>query len=419
MFGERGGALGVLVVGLLLGFVRGGAWAAEATSAEAGHAASATPAAVGEQVDALLVRAGAKRQSHLYEEALGVLDAASQLIGTGAADEQLTRLRERVAKTAESVRLERDEYQSRGGGDRRQEDLQAAAQRKADAQAKLQAMERQVLKQAAELYGHQYFVEAAGLAQAVLDVEPENAEARALVGRAQEQAGRQGARGTTVAAGQGQGQLPGPVKREAAEPRPSAPASVARVAGEAWRARLQDQLRRPVSLDFSAAPLSQVVEFLGTITGTNILLDRQGIQAAGKNPDMPISLKVKDVSFADALDWVMDMSGLAYTLRSGVIVVSDPSHLLKRKYMMVYDVRDLLFPVPDYSGPTFNLTQTGGAGGAGGGGSGGGGSLGGTLTTQQGQTGGQGQPAAPSTQVSGQDLVDLITQIIGPQAGSY
>jgi hypothetical protein len=86
---------------------------------------------------------------------------------------------------------------------------------------------------------------------------------------------------------------------------------------------------------------------------------------------------------------------------------------------MVYDVRDLLFPVPDYSGPTFNLTQTGGAGGAGGGGSGGGGSLGGTLTTQQGQTGGQGQPAAPSTQVSGQDLVDLITQIIGPQAGSY
>jgi len=414
MSGERRRVLGQLLAGLLLALAGGHAWAAEVTPAQGDQPGQVTPVTIGEQVDALLVRAEAKRQSHLYEEALGVLEAASQLVGSGTADEGLTRLRERVAKTAEAVRQEGDGYQARLEGERRQEDLQAAAQRKADAQAKLQAMERRVLKQAEDLYGRRHFVEAAGLAQAVLDADPESADARALLARAQEQAGREGARGAALAAGGGAGQLPAPRKGEATPARPPASAPAAAVGREAWRARLEDQLRRPVSLDFAEAPVSQVVEFLGSATGTSLVLDRQGIQAAGKNPDMLITLKVKDVSFADALDWVMDLSGLGYTLRSGVIFVSDPSRLAKRKYMLVYDVRDLLSPVPDYSGPSFNL-QTSGAGGGGGGG----GSTGTTLATQQGQTAGQGQAPLSSTQVSGQELVDLITQMLDLQGGSY
>jgi len=415
MSGERRKVLGLVAAGLLLTAMAGQAWAAEVTSAQADQPGQVTPVAIAEQVDALLVRVEARRQSHLYEEALGILDAATQLVSSGAPAPELARLRERVAKTAEAVRQERDGYQARLEGGQGQADLKAAAQRKADAQAKLQAMERQVLKQAEGLYGRRHFVEAAGLAQAVLDVDPENADARALLARAQQQAGREGARGAALATGGGAGKSLAPLAGGATSARPLASARAAAVGREAWRARLEDQLRRPVSLDFAETPVSQVVEFLGSATGTNVVLDRQGIQAAGKNPDMLISLKVKDVSFADALDWVMDLTGLGYTLRSGVIFISDPSRLAKRKYMLVYDVRDLLSPVPDYSGPSFSL-QTGGAGGGGGSG---GSSMGSALSTQQGQTAGQGQAPLPSTQVSGQELVDLITQMLDLEGGSY
>ena len=177
----------------------------------------------------------------------------------------------------------------------------------------------------------------------------------------------------------------------------------------AWKTRLQQQLTRPVTFEFTEVPLSEVVGFLGTVSNVNIVLDRQGIQAAGKDPDMPITLKIKDTSLADALDWITDLSGLTYVLRNGAVFISDPSQSPGEKRLAVYDVRDLLASVPDFAGPEFDLESD----------SGGGGGDGGFSFGDEDEGGAEDVEGFVPTQMSGEDLVQFIIQALGLEGGLY
>jgi tetratricopeptide (TPR) repeat protein len=336
-------------------------------------------AALRARVESLAAEAGRERRAGRYDEAMEKLTMAGNLIRYGRFREQLSELQQEVTRQAEAVERERERSQARLEDERRREALRLAARRKAEARAQLRATERELLAQGRRLYERGNYAEAARLAQVVANVDPDSTEAYVLLGQAKRRASRE----RFLALSEERGQDLRTQWEETVEAsRPSRKAELETIEypddwkeltrrrqevavtsfgppKEVWRTRLEEQLRRPVTFEFTEAPLSQVVEFLRTVSGTNIVLDRRGIQAGGGDPDMPISLKIKEVSLGDALDWLMDLSGLAYVLRKGAVLISDPSQIPKETYLVTYDVRDLLSPVPDFAGPTFDLEDAG------------------------------------------------------------
>ena len=384
------------------------------------------------RVEGLLSRAAEQRRARRYEEALDTLRSGADLVRLSPYRDELAELARRASREAQAAARERDRYQVRQAEERRRQALRLAVRRKEEAQAQLRATERQLLSQARTLFEKGRYDEAARMAQVVANVDPDSTEAYLLLRKAQRQLSREEflalsderaenyrtqwaeTQRATIPLGERKTIVYPQDWKELTRRREAVAAAALGPPKPVWRSRLEGQLEREVGFEFTEAPLSQVVEFLGTVGDANIVLDRRGIQAAGKDPDMPITLKIRKVSLADALDWVMDLSDLTYTLRKGAILISDPTQIPKETSLATYDVRDLLSSVPDFAGPSFDLESEGGGGDGGGGGG---------FDIQTEQTGGGGAGAATgqivSMQMSGEELVQFIIQALGLEGEAY
>ncbi len=374
------------------------------------------------RVESLLLRAAEQRQGRRYDEALDTLNRAANLVRYSPYSEELSREARRVDGQAEAVARERDRYQVRLQQERRREALSVAARRKVEAQAQLRATETELLGQAEALYKRGRYHEAGRLAEVVANVNPDNTQAHILLGRAERQASRErflalsderardyrehweATQEATRIRGERETIIYPDDWKELTRRRRAVAATSFGPAKAPWRSRLQEQLQRPITFEFTEAPLSDVVEFLRTVSEANIVLDTRGIQAAGKDPKMPITLKIKDVSLADTLDWVMELSGLTYALRRGAILISDPTQMAKETHLAVYDVRDVLASVTDFAGPSFDLeADTGGGDG---------------FDFEDDDDAGD-IAQYVSTQMSGEDLVQFIIKALGLEGELY
>jgi type II secretory pathway component GspD/PulD (secretin) len=79
-------------------------------------------------------------------------------------------------------------------------------------------------------------------------------------------------------------------------------------------------LMKRVSLNFDWAPLSDVMDYLKPVTGTNIVFDPYMNDPDFK--DRYVSLKLTDVSLANAFDIILGDS-LSYRVKDGVMVITD------------------------------------------------------------------------------------------------
>ncbi len=85
-------------------------------------------------------------------------------------------------------------------------------------------------------------------------------------------------------------------------------------------ARLHKQLdETKVSLTFNEQPVMEALDFLVTLGKLNIVPDRTKFADAGKT----VTLKLEDASLREALDQVILAIGLAWTVRDGVVFITD------------------------------------------------------------------------------------------------
>jgi general secretion pathway protein D len=163
----------------------------------------------------------------------------------------------------------------------------------------------------------------------------------------------------------------------------------AQAAGETEAdAALRDKLKREIErLSFAEIELKDVIQFLREYSDANIHVNWRALMAAGIEQTTKVSVDVRKITVKRALDLVLrDVSGsgaatgpeseLRYVVDGGVLTISTKADLAKEPIRRVYDVRDLLVPVPDFEGPRIELRQASQAssnvGGVGGGGGGGG-----------------------------------------------
>ena len=122
-------------------------------------------------------------------------------------------------------------------------------------------------------------------------------------------------------------------------------------------------------LDFKNTPLSDVIEFLRTISGLNIHVNWRALKSSGIEKETPINIKVKNVSLRQALNLVVDqLSGNSgkferiYWVVDGNIVRIAPGTVFNVKLRTkVLDVADLIVPIRNFEGRRIDLTAAAGS----------------------------------------------------------
>lgn len=117
---------------------------------------------------------------------------------------------------------------------------------------------------------------------------------------------------------------------------------------------LQSKLDRPNRIDFQGDPLHEVIKKLAEGNAANISVAWKDLADAGIRRDTPVDLTLNEpVSFGQALSEVLDIVSdshvqLAYMPVGNIIKVATREMLDQNVHEDVYDVRDLLMPVPNF-----------------------------------------------------------------------
>ncbi|MEM9753854.1 MAG: hypothetical protein AAF916_10800, partial [Planctomycetota bacterium] len=126
------------------------------------------------------------------------------------------------------------------------------------------------------------------------------------------------------------------------------------------------KLEQVVPVQFEANPLEAVIGFIRTTTGVNIFVNWPALNVEGIEEDMPITLELADVSARVALEKVLDLANNAagavseatYTIVDGVVEINTQANLNRTTEARVYDIRDLLVQVPNFTdAPEFELSE--------------------------------------------------------------
>jgi len=338
-------------------------------------------------MDELLVRAQTLMDENDYEGAR----AALNLVLTRAEVEDVpasveARYTERAEELLAQVDKEEAKYKAA-----MEKARQKAAEKQAAEMAKYERETREkqikrLFRRADELVDDERYDEAKGALRAILELEPTNGQAWVMldqVNRAQSRASLletsderaeeirtviETSLEATVPVGDRETLVYPKNWKELTEKRLAA-MEKERMAETVVDQTVRDKLQRPVTFNFVDTPLDQVVQFLQTVTGINIVVDQRVLTAG----EYRITLSLTDVPLEDALDFALEMVGLRWIVRKGVIFISDTQGVQAEPYTRIYDIRDLIGDVPNYAGPTFDLEQATGGGGGGTSGGGGGG----------------------------------------------
>jgi type II secretory pathway component GspD/PulD (secretin) len=163
---------------------------------------------------------------------------------------------------------------------------------------------------------------------------------------------------------------------------------------------------RRIPASFRDNTLEDIVTFVATVTNLNVDVDWDSLSAIGIERDKQITLELREVPARVVLDRVLEkaqpdqFSRAGWAVNDGVLVVAAEEALRRNKFIVIYDIRDLLFQIPDFANaPELDLDQVLNQAGQQGGGGGGGSVFG---DTEDGPLGGP----------SEEELTDQILEII-------
>lgn len=106
-------------------------------------------------------------------------------------------------------------------------------------------------------------------------------------------------------------------------------------------------------IDFEEQPFDQVIDFLTDLNQMNIAVDWEDLQHNGIDRDKPISIRLRDVSLRTVLSEVLTQVGgdvpLSFSVGEGLLRIATKEKLDRNKYILVYDVRDLIVRIPRFT----------------------------------------------------------------------
>lgn len=145
---------------------------------------------------------------------------------------------------------------------------------------------------------------------------------------------------------------------------------------EANRAVIAKMDNTKMPVEFNDNAFEDVVGFIGSTTGIDIDVDWESLADIGVDPDTPVALKLNSVTINVLLDRVLAKVSdptlpAGWAVQDGILTIASEEVLRLNTVLETYDIRDLIFVVPDFdNAPEFDLAnaiQQSGSGGGGGG----------------------------------------------------
>lgn len=140
---------------------------------------------------------------------------------------------------------------------------------------------------------------------------------------------------------------------------------------ESNRAVLTQLRETRMPVDFDNNSFEDVLAFIGTTADLDIDPDWESLADIGVDPDSPITLRLNNVTLEVLLDRVLAKASdpvlpASWAVEDGILTISSDDVLRQNTVLEIYDVRDLLFDVPEFdNAPDFNISSGGGGGGGG------------------------------------------------------
>lgn len=165
-------------------------------------------------------------------------------------------------------------------------------------------------------------------------------------------------------------------------------------------------------LRFEQTPMGEVYNFVRDVTGINLHVNWRALEEAGVSRDTTVNIHLRGISVRKLLDLIIAESGagdrLTWYVDEGVVEVTTREVADRKTIVRVYPIDDLIMEIPDFEGPTLDLSSATQGGSRSGGG--GGGSSASLLKDTNNED--RDQPRTKAQRV--QALIDLITQTIQP-----
>jgi type II secretory pathway component GspD/PulD (secretin) len=105
---------------------------------------------------------------------------------------------------------------------------------------------------------------------------------------------------------------------------------------------IERKLLSPVTLNFEATPLKQVIDDLRDYNGINIVPDLPAMTRAGISLDNPISIKLNNVSLKSALTLILHQAHLTYQIQSEVLQITTEEEAKGQLTIVTHSVADLV-----------------------------------------------------------------------------
>ena len=112
--------------------------------------------------------------------------------------------------------------------------------------------------------------------------------------------------------------------------------------------------------DGEGAPLADVASFLQTLTGVNFILSTAVREDLGEEETM-VLLQLPEFSVKKILDIIDDThESLRWKIEDGVVKFVTNEEMIGGQQLVMYEVRDLIHPIPDFPGSDINVQPSGG-----------------------------------------------------------
>jgi type II secretory pathway component GspD/PulD (secretin) len=122
---------------------------------------------------------------------------------------------------------------------------------------------------------------------------------------------------------------------------------------------IERKLNGSITLNFAGTPLPDVVDYIHTVTGMNISLDKDAIEADARDPNkLLVSDKLTDIQLKSGLNVVLKKLKLVYLIEDDVLKITTEKGVRGKLTRKVIPVTDLVIPIPNHStDPVHSMTH--------------------------------------------------------------
>lgn len=108
------------------------------------------------------------------------------------------------------------------------------------------------------------------------------------------------------------------------------------------QAAIEEELAKPVQLEFKEAPLADIVDYLKEQCKIEIFLDLRALTDIGIGADTPITMSLHPLPLRSALNLMLRQMNLTWNIRDDVLFITTPEEAETQLITKVYDVADLV-----------------------------------------------------------------------------